>query len=116
LIIDLILRFGFFPCGKHFNHSPQVSFLIFAHQVAVESKDHHHVEEVNDDHFVGFVVEDFEELDDAHEGFQNEFILDAAIVVDGILALFDVCQDHLESQHVFLFHSFFSRVQVLVTV
>ncbi len=58
--VDLCFDFSIFPIGKDFYHFYEISFFIFPCKVAVKAKDHHHIEEVNDDHFIGFIFEDFE--------------------------------------------------------
>ena len=57
--VDLCLHFSMFPTGKDINHFFKISFFIFPSKVAVKSKDHHHIEEINDDHFIGFIFKDF---------------------------------------------------------
>ncbi len=88
--VDLCLHFSILPTGKYINHFFEISFFIFPSKVAVKSKDHHHIEEVNDNHFIWFIFKDFEELNGRNKRIQNKLILNAALVVNRVEILLNI--------------------------
>lgn len=112
--VDLCLHFSLLPIGKDFNHFFEISFFIFPCEVAVKAKDHHHIEEINDDHFIRFIFKNFEELNGRNERVENELILNAALIVNRVEIFLDIGQHHFKRGHVLLLHPFFSGGHVPV--
>lgn len=111
---DLCLQFSIFPTGKDIYHFFKISFFIFPNKVAVKSKDHHHIEEINDNHFIWFIFKDFEELNGRNKRIQNKLILNAALVVNRVEIFLDIGQHHFKRKHVLLLHTLFSGGHVPV--